>query len=124
MARSTSNLREGADGRQVHDVGGLDFGPIDRSDRELTFYEKRVDALMILMAEYQAFSIDAMRRTIEDYSQQEYDGTGYYDRWVKALCNLLIEQEVLSRDEIAAQYASVREGLIADGVPVDLETVL
>jgi len=108
MTQRKTNLRDGAGGRAVHDVGGLDLGPIDRTEHEPSYYEQRVDAL---------------RRTIEDYAQQEYDGTGYYDRWVRALRNLLVEQEVLTRDEIEARVAAVRDRLIAEGLRVDPEPV-
>lgn len=123
MTERKTNLRKGAGGRAVHDVGGLDFGPIDRAEHEPSYYEKRVDALIMLMAGHQAFRVDALRRVVEEYAQQEYDGTGYYDRWVKALRNLLVEQEVLSRDEIEARVAAVRERLIAQGLAVDPEPV-
>lgn len=123
MTERKTNLRDGAGGRAVHDVGGLDLGRIDRSEHAQTYYEKRVDALMMLMTVHQAFRVDAMRRVIEEYAQQEYDGIGYYDRWVKALRNLLVEQEVLTRDEIEARVAAVRERLIAEGLDVDPEPV-
>ncbi len=123
MTERKTNLRKGAGGRAVHDVGGLDLGPIDRAEHEPSYYEKRVDALVLLMAGHQAFRIDALRRTVEDYAQQEYDGTGYYDRWVRALRNLLVEQEVLTRDEIEARVAAVRARLLAEGLAVDPEPV-
>jgi len=123
MTQRKTNLRDGAGGRAVHDVGGLDLGPIDRTEHEPSYYEKRVDAMILLMAGHQAFRVDALRRTIEDYAQQEYDGTGYYDRWVRALRNLLVEQEVLTRDEIEARVAAVRDRLIAEGLRVDPEPV-
>jgi hypothetical protein len=37
-------LRQGAGGRTVQDVGGLDLGPIDRSEHDLALWEKRTDA--------------------------------------------------------------------------------
>lgn len=123
MTQRRTNLRDGSGGRAMHDVGGLDFGPIDRSEHEQSYYEKRVDALMMLMTGYQAFRVDAMRRTIEDYAAQEYDGIGYYDRWVVALRNLLVEQEVLTRDEIEARIADVHARLAADGLTADPEPV-
>jgi glycine/D-amino acid oxidase-like deaminating enzyme len=102
-------LRSGADGRAAHDVGGLDFGPIDREEHDLALWERRVDAMLILMySRKSAFSVDGMRRAIEDYGQQEYDKTTYYEKWVRALRTLAVEQEILTREEIEAKMAEVR----------------
>jgi hypothetical protein len=104
----TTFLRDGADGRAVHDVGGLDFGPIDRHEHDLALWEKRTDAMLILLATSKGvFKIDAMRRVIEDYGQQEYDRTTYYEKWIRAIRNLLVEQEVVSADEIDARMQEV-----------------
>jgi len=101
-------LREGAGGRAVHDVGGLDFGPIDRSEHDLALWEKRTDAMLILLASKKnVFKIDAMRRVIEDYGQQEYDRTTYYQKWIRAIRNLIVEQEVVTAAEIEQRMREV-----------------
>lgn len=104
-----TRLRKGAGGRAAHDVGGLDFGPIDRAEHDPALWEKRVDAMLILLVgpKKGAFKIDAMRRVIEDYGQQEYDATTYYQKWTRAIRNLLIEQEVITRDELNKKFATV-----------------
>jgi hypothetical protein len=108
MTTVKTETRDGSGGRAVHDVGGLDFGPIDRDEHDLTLWERRVDAMMILMyAKKGCFTVDAMRRTIEDYGQQTYDKTTYYEKWLKALRNLVIEQQVLSADEIDQRMRDV-----------------
>ena len=43
-----------------------------------------------------------MRRTIEDYGQQEYDATAYYEKWVRAMRNLVIKQQILSASDKAS----------------------
>jgi hypothetical protein len=102
-------VRAGVDGRAVHDIGGLDFGLIDRDEHDPALWEKRVDAMMIVLyAKKGLFTVDAMRRVIEDYGQQTYDQIGYYDKWVRALRNLMVEQDILSKDEIDAKIASVK----------------
>jgi hypothetical protein len=104
-------LRAGAGGRAGHDVGGLDFGPIDRGEHELALWEKRVDAMLVLLVgpKKGAFKIDALRRAIEDYRQEDYDTTTYYEKWIRAIRNLLVEQEIVTRAEIEAKMAEVRE---------------
>ena len=103
-------LRDGAGGRAVHDVGGMDFGPIDRHEHDLALWEKRTDAMLILLASRKGvFTIDAMRRVIEDYGQQEYDRTTYYEKWIRAIRNLLVEQEVVSAAEVDARMATIAQ---------------
>jgi hypothetical protein len=36
-------------GRGVHDLGGLPAGPVDRAEHDYALWEKRVDALMVLL---------------------------------------------------------------------------
>lgn len=105
-----TRLRKGAGGRAAHDVGGLlDFGPIDRAEHDPALWEKRIDAMLILLVgpKKGAFKIDAMRRVIEDYGQQDYDATTYYQKWARAIRNLLIEQEIITRDELDRKFAAV-----------------
>jgi len=121
----TTELRAGADGRAVHDVGGLDFGPIDRSEHDLALWEKRVDAMLILLIgpKKGAFKIDAMRRVIEDYGQQQYDATTYYEKWIRAVRNLLVEQSILTAEEVDARIAEVRRRMETSGRAVAPGTV-
>jgi hypothetical protein len=102
MPERKTLLRANADGRATHDVGGLDFGPIDRHEHDLALWEKRVDAMLILLVgpRKAAFKIDALRRVIEDYGEQQYDRTTYYEKWIRAIRNLVVEQEVVSREEV------------------------
>jgi len=103
-------VRKGADGRATHDVGGLEFGPIDREEHDLALWEKRTDAMLRLLVSpgKRAFTVDGMRRVIEDYGQQQYDRTTYYEKWIRAVRNLIVEQEIVSREEIEARMAQVR----------------
>ena len=96
--------------RGIHDVGGLDFGAIDRSEHPLTTFERRVDALMMLMiGPSGVFRADALRRAIESYNEADYVNLTYYEKWVRALRILLVEQGVLSDEQIDARIAALRE---------------
>jgi hypothetical protein len=109
--------RKGAGGRAAHDVGGLDLGAVDRSEHDLALWEKRTDAMLILLVgvKKKAFAVDAMRRVIEDYGEQEYDRTTYYEKWIRAIRNLIVEQEIVTRAEIEARMAEVRAEMEAAG---------
>jgi hypothetical protein len=102
--------RKGGGGRAVHDIGGLTLGSIDRSEHDLALWEKRTDAMLVLLRDNKrrVLSVDAHRRMIESYGEQEYDRITYYEKWIRAIRNLLVEQNVLTRDEIQARLAEVR----------------
>lgn len=88
---------------RVHDRGGRPIaGPINRSEHELSWWEKRTDALLRLMwsPERRIIRVDEMRRAIESMEPEEYEKAGYYERWLFALETLLIEKGVLTREEI------------------------
>ncbi len=119
-----NELRAGTDGRTTHDVGGLDFGPIDMHEHDLALWEKRVDAMLVLLAtKKHAFKIDALRRVIESYGEQEYDATEYYEKWVRAIRNLIVEQELVSKDEIEARLAQVIQDFKNNGRDVSGDSV-
>jgi hypothetical protein len=103
--------RKGAGGRATHDVGGLTFGAIDRSEHDLALWEKRTDAMQRLLTSpgNRAFTVDGLRRVIEDYGEQVYDRTTYYEKWIRALRNLVVEQELLTRAEVEARMLQVRD---------------
>ena len=95
--------------RGVHDIGGLDFGPLELEERPNTTFERRVDALMMLtIGPNGAFTADALRRAIEAYNEEEYAHLAYYEKWVRALRILLVEQGVLTDAQIDARIANLR----------------
>ncbi len=101
--------------RAITDLGGLEGGPIDRSEHEPTLTERRIDAMMMLMrAKPRAFwGSDENRRTIESLTPEFYEGSGYYERWVTAMRSLLIEKGKLGADEVDAKLAEVRKRFAA-----------
>lgn len=117
MPEKQTLTRDGTDGRAVHDVGGLDFGPIDHDEHDLALWEKRVDAMQRLLASPTkgVFTVDAMRRTIEDYGEQQYDATTYYEKWIRALRNLCLEQGVFTADELEAKLDEARRAFETEG---------
>ena len=97
--------------RKVNDIGGLPAGPVCQDEHPSTLHEKRVDALLRILSgpKLEAFSVDAMRRAIESNTEEDYRNLGYYDKWIRAVRDLVIEQQVLSRDEIEARVEFLRE---------------
>ena len=101
----------------MHDVGGMDFGPIDRSEHDLALWEIRTDAILRLLSSpaKRVHVVDVMRRTIEDYGEQAYDETTYFEKWIRAARNICLEQGLIGRDELDAKLEVVRAAFAAEG---------
>lgn len=86
--------------RRHHDVGGEPAGPIDRRERELDAWEKRVDAIVRLLLAKRLMTLDEMRRAIEDLGPGAYDGMSYFERWIAATTNVLLAKGVIQVREL------------------------
>ena len=96
--------------RGVHDLGGRPAGPVDLAEHEHTFFDQRVDAMMRLLAHPQHgyYTVDAMRRAIESLPRDDYVGCGYYERWVLAIRQLVIEKGLLTEGELSRKLAALK----------------
>ena len=127
MSQKKNEYRSTAPDHAVHDVGGLDFGKVDFSEHALALWERRVDAMIVLLAsDKAAFKIDAMRRVIESYGEQQYDATEYYEKGIRAIRNLIVEQELVTKEEVeaklakaAAEFVDAGRGVEGGSVPWD-----
>lgn len=93
--------------RRVNDVGGLAGAVIDREHHGVTLFEKRVDAMLLLLTNSAvgAFKVDALRRSIEGLPSCDYTSLDYYVKWLNAIRDLLIEQGVVDRAELESRIA-------------------
>ena len=93
---------------RVHDRGGWpDAGPIDRHEHDLSMWEKRTDALMRTIRGRHHMWVDEMRRAIESIERTRYEAMTYYERWAEALEILLIEKNILTREDIDRKVAEL-----------------
>jgi hypothetical protein len=93
--------------RGPHDLGGLDAGPVERQDRDLLPWEKRCNAVSNVLATRGLVSTEEKRRAVENLGGEAYGKLGYYERWVVAIANLLIEKNLLSSEEIGKKLAEI-----------------
>lgn len=101
--------------RAVSDYGGQPAGPVDRSEHPPGPYEKRVDAMKSLVQKRDALvTSDVSRRSQEELDQATYDGLAYYDRWLVAFRETLVERGYLTETEIKERVASIAAGRGAD----------
>lgn len=92
-----------------HDMGGRNDGPIDRTEHVLSPFEKRVDAMFVLLSDptRTLITADELRRGIEDLDPRDYDGLPYYEKWLRGIVTILIEKRVLERAEIDRRTAAL-----------------
>ncbi len=98
----------------IHDMGGMHgMGPIVREENEPVFHhewERRAFALTVAMGTWGAWNIDMSRYAREKMPNAEYLASSYYEHWLYGLEQLLVEKGFLTRDEIAAREAQIRDG--------------
>lgn len=101
---------------RVHDRGGWPgAGAINRAEHDFSMWEKRTDALLVLLTspDKRVTRVDELRRAIESLPPEQYEKLSYYERWITTIEALMIEKGILTRDEIdrkaeeiAAQYGT------------------
>ena len=98
-----------------HDVGGLPGGPIDCEEHELALWERRVDAMVILLGQpiRRLMRVDEMRRHIEELGPDAYTNLTYYERWCAAIAATLLERGTITVDELGSKMAEVEARLAA-----------
>lgn len=93
--------------RRWHDMGGQDAGGIDRSERDYALWEKRVDALLVLTSAKGYFTVDGLRRVLEDLGEDAFETQSYYERWVQSVNQNLLEAGAYTLDELSAKMEEV-----------------
>lgn len=95
--------------RRWHDMGGDLAGPIPTDQHDFALWEKRVDALMILSSGRGHFTVDGLRRALEDMGEEAFDKMSYYERWIAAINQNLIEAGVYSLEELGAKMDEIKQ---------------
>ena len=90
------------DYRGIHDMGGLPAGRVEATEHDYALWEKRVDALLVLLSKRGHVMVDELRRNIETLGADAYDKMSYYERWIYAIAQTLIQRGILSVDELGS----------------------
>jgi hypothetical protein len=93
-----------------HDMGGEPGGgPIDQTGHDYALWEKRVDALLMLLSNPSRalVRVDELRRGIESIGPSAYEELTYYERWITSISNVLIERGVYTSDELGRKMAEI-----------------
>jgi hypothetical protein len=91
----------------VHDLGGSPGGSVDKSQHEVEDWERLADAITIVLDIKGIKTTDEHRRAQESLPPEEYERLSYYERWVAATETLLIEKDILTREEIDERSAEI-----------------
>jgi hypothetical protein len=99
--------------RGVHDMGGLPAGKVEPDEHDYELWERRVDALMMLLSGVKGakrlITVDELRKNIERLPPDAYERLSYYERWVSSITRTLIERGVITTEELARKMAEVNE---------------
>ena len=92
-------------------MGGLPAGAVEATEHDYAIWEKRVDALMVLLSrkDCQHMTVDELRRNIESLGAEAYDKMTYYERWMHAISQTLIQRGVIGIDELGRKIADVEQ---------------
>ena len=100
--------------RSHHDMGGRPAGRVEPTEHDYALWEKRVDALMMLLSRRGLLTVDELRRNIEGLGAEAYDRMSYYERWIASITDTLIQRGVITIDELGRKMAEIaarpREG--------------
>ena len=95
------------EGRRWHDLGGREAGPVERAEHDHALWEKRVDALMRIATAKGHFTVDGLRRALEDMGEEAFETMSYYERWIAAITQNLIEAGAFTIEELNARMEQV-----------------
>ena len=92
-------------------MGGLPAGKVNKTAHDYAEWERRVDALMVLLSGVKGgrklMTVDELRRNIEAIGPEAYDRMGYYERWVTSITQTMLQRGVITTDELARKMEEV-----------------
>jgi nitrile hydratase beta subunit len=115
----------------VHDMGGMHgMGPVECEQNEPVFHapwEGRAFALNLAAGAWRKWSLDALRHQIEQIPAPQYLRMSYYDKWLTAVTERLIQSGLVTRAEVkngtaAPGSSKATPALTADKVPLMLRS--
>lgn len=91
--------------RRPHDLGGrFGDGPVVPEPEDVKFHadwHPRALAVTLAAGYLGQWNIDMNRRARENLEPKDYARFSYYEKWLSALADLLVEQDLVTRDELA-----------------------
>ena len=89
-------------------MGGQPAGRAKLTEHDYAEWERRVDALSMIMGR-KGITVDERRKNIEMIPPQAYDAMAYYEKWVVALAQALIQRGYITSDELGRKLEEVEK---------------
>jgi len=96
-------------GRRWHDMGGTPAGAVVQDVHDHALWEKRVDALKEIAGARGLFTVDGLRRVLEDMGPESFAAMSYYERWMKAIAENLVQSGVITVAELNARMDQIAQ---------------
>jgi hypothetical protein len=104
--------------RGHHDMGGMPAGKVEPSEHDYVEWERRVDALMVLLSGIRGgtkrMTVDELRKNVEAIPPEAYENMSYYERWVTSITQTMIQRGVITTEELGRKMEEV-QGREPDG---------
>ena len=98
--------------RGHHDMGGMPAGKVEPTEHDYVEWERRVDALMILLSGIHGgkkrMTVDELRKNIETLPPEAYEKMSYYERWVTSITQTMIQRGVITTEELGRKMQEVQ----------------
>ena len=98
--------------RGHHDMGGLPAGKVERTEHDYADWERRVDALMVLLSGIRGgrklMTVDELRKNVEAIGPDAYEKMSYYERWVTSITQTMIQRGVITTEELGRKMQEVQ----------------
>ena len=107
--------------RGHHDLGGRPAGKVGRDEHDYELWERRIDAVAVLLGAKKLLTVDQRRKNIEALPPEMYESLSYYERWLMSLAASLIERGLITSYDLATRIKEVAARSHHDmgGLPAD-----
>jgi hypothetical protein len=99
--------------RGHHDMGGLPAGKVEPTEHDYAEWERRVDALMVLLSgvkgQKKLMTVDELRKNIEALPPDAYERMSYYERWVTSITQVMIQRGVITTEELGRKMSEIEK---------------
>lgn len=95
----------------VHDLGGALNEPFTPDEHDYEPWEKRVHAVRELLASKQLLRVDELRRAVEGMGEEKYKRLTYYEQWIWAISQVMLERGIFTDAEFGAKIEEIHRRL-------------
>ena len=93
--------------RLITDIGGLAAEAVPRQEVAQLFWEKQMIAMFNVLWNKGVFNLDEFRRMVEQTPPEEYKKSTFYGRRLDGMADLLIEKDIIRREELEARTQDI-----------------